>query len=67
MNNPFIDNAKDLDIVMLMGNLSEYIENYSMTSGSLRNYERGETNDDEKEIGNVSYRTNNNMPIAIKC
>ena len=67
MNNPFIDNAKDLDIVMLMVNRSEYIENYSMTSGSLWNYERGETNDDEKEIDNVSYRANNNKPIASKC
>ena len=34
-NTPFtsrIDNAEDLDIVMLMYNLLEYIDNYSMTS-----------------------------------
>ena len=31
INNTFVDNAKDLDIVMPMYNLLEYSENYSMT------------------------------------
>ena len=34
----FIDNADDLDVVMLLYNLLEYNDNYSMTSGSLWNY-----------------------------
>ena len=32
INNTFIDNAKDFDIVMSMYNLLEYSNNYSMTS-----------------------------------
>ena len=35
INNTLIDNAEDLDTVML-----EYIRNYSMTSGSVWNYYR---------------------------
>ena len=38
INNTFIDNAKDFDIVMPMYNLLEYSDNYSMTSGSVWNY-----------------------------
>ena len=45
-----IDNAEDLDIVMLMINLLEFSDNYFMTSGSLWNYYRDEANDDAKEI-----------------
>ena len=37
-----MDAAEDLDIVMLMHNLSEHSGNYSMTSGSLWNYYRDE-------------------------
>ena len=37
ISNTFIDNTGDLDIVMLMYNLLEYRENYSMTSGCLWN------------------------------
>ena len=35
INNMFIGNAEDLDVVMPMYNLLENSENYSMTSGSL--------------------------------
>ena len=35
INNTQIDNAKDIDIVMLMHNLIEYSDNYAKTSGSL--------------------------------
>ena len=35
INNTHIDNAKYIDIVMLMYNLIEYSDNYSKTSGSL--------------------------------
>ena len=41
-----IGNGEDLDIVMLMYNLLEYSsDNYCMTSGSLWNYYRDETDD----------------------
>ena len=36
--NAQVDNAKDIDIVMLMYNLIEYSDNYSKTSGSLWQY-----------------------------
>lgn len=42
INNTQVDNAKDLDIVMLMYNLLEYKHNYSKTSGSLIQYYRDE-------------------------
>ena len=38
MNNTQIDNAKDIDIVMPIYNLIEYSNNYSKTSGRLRQY-----------------------------
>ena len=37
-----IDNAEDLDVVMLMYNSLEYSKNYRKTTGSLRNYYRDE-------------------------
>ena len=36
IKNTQIDNAKYIDIIMLMHNLIEYGNNYSKTSGSLR-------------------------------
>ena len=44
INNTFIDNAENLDIVMPMRNLLEYSDNYSITSGSLWNFYRDEIN-----------------------
>ena len=38
MNNTQIHNAKDIDIVMPMYNLIEYSDNYTKTTGSLRQY-----------------------------
>ena len=35
INNTLIDNAKDLDIVIPMYNLLEYMKNYRKTSGSV--------------------------------
>ena len=35
MNNARVDNARDLDVVIPMYNLMEYIHNFSQTSGSL--------------------------------
>ena len=45
INSTLIDNAEDFDIVMLMYNLLEYSQNYSMKSGSLWNYHRDEIDD----------------------
>ena len=42
INNTFIENAEDLDIAIPLYNLLELSDNYSMTSGSLRNYYRDE-------------------------
>ena len=38
INNTQIDNAKDIDIVMAMYNLTEYSDNYAKTTGSLWQY-----------------------------
>ena len=38
INNKQVDNAKGIDIVMPIYNLIEYGDNYSKTSGSLRQY-----------------------------
>ena len=43
--NTEIDNARDIDIVMLMYNLTEYSDNYSKTSGSLWQYYKVNPND----------------------
>ena len=43
-NNVLIDNVEDLDVVMSMYNLTEYIKNYSNTTGSLWNFYRDESN-----------------------
>ena len=42
INNTEIDNAKDIDIVMPMYNLTEYSDNYSKTPGSLYQYYKDE-------------------------
>ena len=45
IDNTFIENAENLDVVMPMYNLIEYCDNYSMTSGTLWNYYRDEVDD----------------------
>ena len=42
INNTQIDNAKDIDVVMPVYNLIEYIDNYSKTTVSLWQYYRDE-------------------------
>ena len=66
INNTFIDNAEDLDIVMPMYNLLEYSDNYSMTSGSLWNYHRDQVNDNANENNAGNYRINKNKIITSK-
>ena len=46
INNTEVDNAKDLDVFMLIYNLSKYSDNCSRTSGSLYPFYRDESNDD---------------------
>ena len=46
INNEFIEDADDLDIVMPMYNLLEYSKNYRKTIGSLYNYYADELSDD---------------------
>ena len=61
INNTFIDNAEDLDIVMPMYNWLEYSKlNYSLTSGNLWNYCRDEINNDANENANNNNRKNKN-------
>ena len=45
INDTSIVNAEDLDIAMRVYKLSEYSDNFSMTSGSLWNQYRDEKND----------------------
>ena len=66
INNTFVDNAENVDIVMPIYNLLDYSDNYSLTSGSLWNYYRNEINDDENENDNANNRINNNKTITIK-
>ena len=40
INNPEINHARDIDIVMLRYNLIEYSDNHPKTSGSLKQYYR---------------------------
>ena len=46
INNEFIEDADDFDIVMPMYNLLEYSKNYRKTIGSLYKYYRDELSDD---------------------
>ena len=65
INNTFVGNAEDLNIVMLVHNLLEYSYKYSMTSKSLWNYYRDEVNDDENENDNANNnRKNNNKTLT---
>ena len=48
INNTQIDNAKYLDVVMLMYNLIEYYDNYSKASASLWRYYKDDPNDNPR-------------------
>ena len=66
INNIFLENAEDLDIVMPMYNLLEYSENYSMTSVSLLNCYRDEINYDANENDNANNKINNKKIMTRK-
>ena len=67
INNTFIDNAEDLDIVMLIYNLLEYSNNYSMILGSFWNYYRDGVNGFANENKNANnFRIINNKTTTSK-
>ena len=65
LNNTFINNLEDLDIVMLLYNLLEYFDSYTMVWESLWNYYRYEVHDDAHKIVN-SCRLNNEKTTTSK-
>ena len=66
INNTFVENAEDLDIVMRMYNLLEHSNNYSMTSGNLRNYYREKVNDSGNKNNGNNNKINNNKTATSK-
>ena len=66
INNAFIDNAKDFDIVIPMYNLLEYSDNYPMTSEGLWNYYSDEINDEKNEVDANKSMVYNNKTRTIK-
>ena len=53
INNEFLEDADDLDLVMPMYNLLEYSKNYRKTIGSLYNYYRDELTNENIPAGNT--------------
>ena len=66
INNTFIDNVEDLDIVIPMYNLLECSDNYSMTWGSWWNCYRDEVNDSVNEIDDNANKITKNKTATIK-
>ena len=64
INNTNIDNAEDLDIVMLVYSLIEYSSNYRKTTGILWNYYRHEPN--SGSVGNINYSIKNSKSFDYK-
>ena len=60
MNNTFISNTKDLYIFLLMYNLLEYSDNFSIISATLCNYYIDEVNHSANEIDDNDSMINNN-------
>ena len=56
INNTDTDNAQDINIVMPMYNLIEYINNYSKTSGSLWQYYKDDSNDNIENSESFKYK-----------
>ena len=66
INITFVDSAEDLDIDMPIHNFLEHSDNYSMTSESLWNYYRDDTNDDADENNAAKNKINSNKTITTK-
>ena len=60
-----IDNAEDLDVVMLVYNLLEYSKNYKKTIDSLWNYYRDEPNSSIDD-NNITHSILNSDLLIIK-
>ena len=58
INGVKVDNAEDLDVVLLMYNLLEYSKNYRKTTGSFWNYYRDEpSNPLSSDSESFKYKT----------
>ena len=69
INNRFVDNAEDLNIIMPMYNLLEYRGSYSITCWSLQNYYRDGVNNAANENENnraIDFRINNYKTTTSK-
>ena len=70
INSELVENAEDLDIVILMYNLLEYSKNYEKTSGSLFNYYRDEPKEyaigDGNNAINISIRNSKSFDYKIR-
>ena len=64
INGMKIDNAEDLDVVMLMYNLLEYKKNYRKTTDSLWNCYRDEPNGDVNN--GITYSIMDQSHLIIK-
>ena len=56
INNTQADNAKDIDIIMLIYNLIEYSDNYAKTTGSLCQYFKDESDNDTENSESFKSR-----------
>ena len=75
INNTWVDNAKDLDVVTPTHNLIEYCENYAKTSRRLWQYCKDDSNDNMTYSDSFKFKsrltanTNNagtaNVEIAV--
>ena len=66
INGELIEDADDLDIVMLMYNLLEYSKNYRKTIGSFYNYYRDELSDDPDNINHDNIKVVNSNAFKYK-
>ena len=63
-NNAQKGNTKDIDVAMLMYNLIEYSDNYSITSESLWQYDRDEPALDNDDAI-VDFPSDNNTVLLL--
>ena len=64
INNTFIENAEDLDLLMPIYNLIEYRKYYSKTTRSLLNYYRDKPN--IGAVGNINYSIKDSKSFDYK-
>ena len=67
INGILIENAENLDVVMLMCNLLDYSKNYSKTSGSLWNYHRDELTDEINDDSGPDKNVINSKSFKYKA